>query len=251
MHIYNTIEQNSREHLKMLGVLIDPDKQQGSTLKTVVEKCEQSNVDYIFVGGSIITHGTVQQTVDTIKELTKIPVILFPGDAGQVVSEADGILFLSLISGRNAEFLIGQQVMAAPVLKRTALEIIPTGYMLVDCGNTTSVTYKTGTTPIPYEKSEIAEVTALAGQYLGLKMIYLEGGSGASKPVSAEMIARVRAAVNIPLIVGGGVTSPEMADKIYASGADLIMIGNGVEKDQNLVSEIAAIKMKWNTIQKS
>jgi putative glycerol-1-phosphate prenyltransferase len=179
------------------------------------------------------------QLIKLIKTNSTIPVILFPGSNLHIDMSADALLFLSLISGRNAELLIGQHVIAAPVLKKSNMEILPTGYILIDSGRQTTVSYISNTTPIPYDKPEIAACTAMAGEMLGLKLIYLDGGSGAQKQISARMIASVRKSVDVPLIVGGGIRSVEEASEAMEAGADVIVIGNGIEKNLNLLAEVS------------
>ncbi len=191
------------------------------------------------MGGSLLTTDNLTQTVNICKANTTIPVILFPANSLHIDNGADAILFLSLISGRNPEFLIGQHILAAPALKRSKLEILPTGYILVDTGKPTTVTYISNTTPIPYEKDSIAACTALAGEFLGLKLIYMDGGSGAEKPISKSMIKAVCATIDVPLIVGGGINSVEKAKNALEAGADIIVVGNALEKSPELLKEIA------------
>ncbi len=191
------------------------------------------------MGGSLLTTDNLTQTVKICKENTTIPVILFPANSLHIDNGADAILFLSLISGRNPEFLIGQHILAAPALKRSKLQILPTGYILVDTGKPTTVTYISNTTPIPYEKDSVAACTALAGEFLGLKIIYMDGGSGADKPISANMIKAVRKTIEVPLIVGGGINSVEKAKNALEAGADIIVVGNALEKSPELLKEIA------------
>lgn len=166
-----------------------------------------------------------------------IPVVLFPNSYLHLTAEADGILFLSLISGRNPEYLIGNHIIAAPILKQTQLEIIPTGYILVNCGNQTTVAYISNTTPIPYEKNDIAVCTALAGEMLGLKMIYMDGGSGAKQPISPTMIEAVRQSIDIPLIVGGGIRTVAAMEDAFRAGADTVVIGSAVEQTPELIAD--------------
>jgi len=225
----------------MLAVLIDPDKYNENQLIEVIGKMKESQPDFIFVGGSLVT-SSLQKTVISLKKNFDIPVVLFPGNATQFVPEVDALLFLSLISGRNSEYLIGQQVVAAPQIKASGVETISVGYMLIDGGNKTSVEYMSNTTPIPHDKTDIAVATALAGEMLGLKAIYLEGGSGALHCVSEEMIAAVRKNVSLPLIVGGGVRDAETAKKIYRSGADILVVGNVLEKDLSQLQTIASAR---------
>ena len=230
----------------MFGVLIDPDKQNVRELLETVKTCNEAAVDYFFVGGSIITNGDMQKTARLIKENSHKPVIIFPGNPDQITEYADAILFLSLISGRNPEFLIGHQVTAAPLIRKTGLEVIPTGYLLVDCGTTTTAIYVSDTNPIPHNNANIAANTALAGEYLGLNLTYIDGGSGAKKCISKEMISKTKAAKNGPLIIGGGIRTPEAAKEIYKAGADLIIVGNGAEENRNLIKEVAQMKQSFN-----
>jgi phosphoglycerol geranylgeranyltransferase len=246
--VYQSIITNFNNKVKMFGVLIDPDKQNVRELLEIVKICNESDVDYFFVGGSIITQGDMQKTTRLIKENSTKPIIIFPGNPDQISNYADAILFLSLISGRNPEFLIGHQVAAAPILKKTNLEVIPTGYLLVDCGTTTTAIYVSDTNPIPHNNAEIAANTALAGEYLGLKLTYIDGGSGAKKCISNAMISKTRAALTGPLIIGGGIRTPEAANEIYKAGADIIIVGNGAEKNRNLIKEIAAMKASFNSL---
>jgi putative glycerol-1-phosphate prenyltransferase len=184
--------------------------------------------------------------VKHIKKNVNLPVVLFPGNAMQIEPTADAILFLSLISGRNPELLIGQHVMAAPILKNTRLEVIPTGYILINSGKTTSVAYISNTTPIPEDKYSLAACTAMAGEMLGLQVIYLDAGSGAEREISPKMIATVRRAINVPLIVGGGINSSIKAMNALEAGADMIVIGNALEKDPDMLTEISDKIYEWN-----
>jgi putative glycerol-1-phosphate prenyltransferase len=246
--VYSSIINNFNNNTKMFGVLIDPDKQNVRELLETVKICNESDVDYFFVGGSIITQGDMQKTTRLIKENSTKPIIIFPGNPDQISNYADAILFLSLISGRNPEFLIGHQVTAAPLIKKTNLEVIPTGYLLVDCGTTTTAIYVSDTNPIPHDNPEIAANTALAGEFLGLKLTYIDGGSGAKKCISTAMISKTKAALKGPLIIGGGIRTPEAAKEIYKAGADIIIVGNGAEKNRNLIKEIAAMKASFNSL---
>jgi putative glycerol-1-phosphate prenyltransferase len=245
--LYSEISAKMASNKKMLAVLIDPDKQNYSELLKTIHLCNDREVDFIFVGGSLLTNGDIEKTARFIKENTSIPLIIFPGSTNQITHYADGILMLSLISGRNAEFLIGNHVVAAPYIKKANLEALSTGYILVDGGAATTVSYISNTLPIPHNKPEIATVTALAGEYLGMKMIYLDAGSGAKQHVAQEMIQQVKATISIPLIVGGGITNAATAQQIYASGADMIVIGNGTESNRNLITEISKEKFKITT----
>jgi len=239
MSIYSGILNLKSQGRKQFAVLIDPDKINRDSLKVVCQAAAMSKVDYFFVGSSILTNGNLRQCIETIKDTCSISVILFPGNTLQVSELADAILFLSLISGRNADMLIGNHVISAPQIKQSGLEVIPTGYMLVEGGNTTSVQYMSNTTPIPADKADIALCTALAGEMLGLKMLFLDAGSGAKHPVSRKMIETVSSAIKVPLIVGGGITSPGKAIENCEAGADIIVIGNSIEKDPGLIERMA------------
>jgi putative glycerol-1-phosphate prenyltransferase len=219
--------------------LLDPDKLDVETCNRLVDMGVESKIDYFFVGGSLLTDNNLHAIVKSVKNHSDIPVVLFPGNYLQIDEAADALLLLSLISGRNADYLIGQHVTAAPLLKKSRLEIIPTGYMLVDCGKQTTVSYISNTTPIPYDKPSIAACTALAGEMLGLKLLYLDGGSGAINPVDPKMISAVRKQTEIPLIVGGGINSSQKAMDAFSAGADVIVIGNGIEKDPKLLVEVS------------
>jgi putative glycerol-1-phosphate prenyltransferase len=239
MSIYNTIITNKKANRKSFALLIDPDKQDKSQLITIIEKAKNANTDFFFVGGSLLTNDSLDICLETLKAHSNIPVVLFPGNAMQVNEKADSILFLSLISGRNAEMLIGKQVITAPILKQSSLEVLPTGYMLIDSGKPTTVSYMSNTTPIPANKDAVAACTAMAGEMLGLKLIFMDGGSGAQNPISEKMIASVSKSVDTPLIIGGGISSGEKAIVNCKAGADIIVVGNAIEKDEDLIAEIA------------
>ncbi len=239
MNIYNKIVANKKIGKKSFALLIDPDKQNENQLLSIIEKAKKANTDYFFVGGSLLTNDSLDACLATLKENSTIPVILFPGNAMQVNNQADGILFLSLISGRNADMLIGKQVITAPILKQSSLEVLPTGYMLIDSGKPTTVSYMSNTNPIPANKDTVAACTAMAGEMLGLKFIFMDGGSGAKNPISEKMIKTVREAINVPLIIGGGISSGAKAIANCKAGADIIVVGNAIEKNENLISEIA------------
>ena len=239
MNIYKKITQSKKNGEKLFAILIDPDKQDSKDLLKIIEKCNSTKVDMFFVGGSLLTNDYLKNCIATIKKNSKIPVVLFPGNAMQVDEQADAILFLSLISGRNAEMLIGKQVITAPLLKKSSLEVIPTGYMLIDSGKQTTVSYMSNTTPIPHDKEQVAKCTALAGEMLGLKMIFMDGGSGALNPISTKMIRSVSKTIDIPLVIGGGINSGEKAIENCKAGADIIVVGNAIEKNERLINEIA------------
>lgn len=233
--ILQKIVQQSKQGKKMFALLVDPDKFEGPETITIAAK---NKADLILVGGSLITNGNVENCIETIKKNCSIPVLLFPGNHLQISKKADGILFLSLISGRNPDLLIGQHVLAAPQLKKSKLEILPTGYMLIESGKITSAQYMSGTMPIPRQKNDIALCTALAGEMLGLKLIYMDGGSGAEQPVSASMIKKVKNSLSIPLIIGGGINTVSKAVQACEAGADVIVVGNAAEKDPSLLKGI-------------
>lgn len=239
MDIYKKIIKDKKRNKKTFALLIDPDKQNARQLLSIVEKAKNASIDYFFVGGSLLTHDSLDLCLSTLKENSTIPIILFPGNAMQVNEKADGILFLSLISGRNAEMLIGKQVITAPILKQSSLEILPTGYMLINSGKPTTVSYMSNTTPIPADKDTVAACTAMAGEMLGLKLIFMDGGSGAKNPISTQMIKTVSKSINAPLIIGGGISSGKKAIENCKAGADIIVVGNAIEKDEDLISEIA------------
>ena len=239
--IYTHILQSKKEGKKLFAILIDPDKQDKTKLSSVIKQANKNKVDFFFVGGSLLTNDSLDFSISTIKENSDIPVILFPGNAMQVNNKADGILFLSLISGRNAEMLIGKQVITAPILKNSDLEVISTGYMLIDSGKSTTASYMSNTTPIPHDKNEVAVCTAVAGEMLGMNLIFMDGGSGAINPISNEMIKSVSEKIDCPLIIGGGIDSSEKAIEKLNVGADIIVVGNAIEKDKKLISEIANI----------
>jgi len=239
MNIYNHIIESKKAGKKLFALLVDPDKQDTNALISTIEKAKNANTDYFFVGGSLLTNDSLDICLATLKEHSDIPVVLFPGNAMQVNDKADGILFLSLISGRNAEMLIGKQVITAPILKHSSLEVLPTGYMLIDSGKPTTVSYMSNTTPIPADKNAVAACTAMAGEMLGLKLIFMDGGSGAKNPISEKMIASVKKSVDCPIIIGGGISSGEKAIANCKAGADIIVVGNAIEKDENLISKIA------------
>lgn len=239
MNIYEHIKDCRNSAKKLFAILVDPDKQDKNALLNIIKKAKSAQVDLFFVGGSLLTNDNLNSCIETLKENCEIPVVLFPGNAMQVNNKADAILFLSLISGRNADMLIGKQVITAPILKQSSLEIIPTGYMLIDSGKPTTASYMSNTTPIPYEKNEVAACTAMAGEMLGLKCIFMDGGSGAHHPISEKMISLVRQSVDTPVIVGGGIDSGQKAILNCKAGADIIVVGNAIEKDDSLIVEIA------------
>jgi phosphoglycerol geranylgeranyltransferase len=243
--LYATIIKKKQQGEKLFAVLVDPDKFHSTE---VIRLAEEAKADFILVGGSLLATGNFEHCVSTIKKTTHLPVIIFPGNNLQISRDADAILLLSLISGRNAEFLIGKHVIAAPILKSSNLEIIPTGYMLIESGKPTTASYISNTVPIPHDKTDIAICTAMAGEMLGLKLIYLDAGSGAHLPVSERMIKEVNKHVNIPVIVGGGINRPDLAITACKAGADIIVVGNAIEKDPALLEKISNAVHEFNTL---
>lgn len=234
---------------KGIIVLIDPDSIASTRqLAHLINTCIEVKVDFIFIGGSLITTSNFEEVVTYVKNNTSIPVILFPGNNLQITHQADGLLLLSLISGRNPDFLIGQHVVAAPILRKSNLEIISTGYILVGSGKETSVSYMSNTKSIPSDKVSLVTATAMAGEMLGMKMLYLEAGSGAENSVPESVISKVRKNTSLPIIVGGGIRTPYQASAIYEAGADVIVLGNVLEKNPATLAEIAEKKEYYNTI---
>ncbi|MBL0034948.1 MAG: geranylgeranylglyceryl/heptaprenylglyceryl phosphate synthase [Flavobacteriales bacterium] len=230
------IEAAKGSQRKLLAVLIDPDfGQNEAVLERTVQNACMAKADLLFVGGSLLTTASFDRCVEQVKALSDRPVVLFPGSPAQLSRHADAVLFLSLISGRNPELLIGHHVTAAPSIKALGLEAIPTGYMLVDGGRPTTVSYVSQTLPIPHDKPGIAAATALAGELLGLRAIYMDTGSGAQRTVSPAMIAAVRKAVNVPLIVGGGIRDAATARALCEAGADVLVVGTAFEQDPELI----------------
>ena len=241
MNLLQTLTTDASAGRKKFAVLIDPDKSTPASIRDMAGIAVKAGVDYFFFGGSLLTSNEGGEQIRILKEHADIPVILFPGSSLQVYPDADGILLLSLISGRNPEMLIGKHVESAALLKASKLEIIPTAYMLIDGGKPTSVSYISNTMPIPSDKPDIAACTALAGEMLGLKLIYMDAGSGAINPVSAEMIRKVKEETSLPLIVGGGISDIRKAKNALEAGADLIVIGNAIEKNPALIADIGSL----------
>jgi len=247
MKLLTLLKERHQQGKKSIAVLVDPDKiEEPGQLTQLINLANENCVDYFFVGGSLITTTNLSTIVSHIKNEVSIPVILFPGSSLQIDPGADAILFLSLISGRNPDLLIGQHVVAAPILKNNRIEVLPTGYILINSGKPTSVAYISNTTPIPDDKYSLAACTALAGEMLGLQLIYLDAGSGAEKEINAKMISTVRKAVDTPLIVGGGINSSQKAMTALEAGADMIVIGNALEKRPELLIEISEKVYDWN-----
>lgn len=224
---------------KKLAVLIDPDDLQEEHLRRIIPLLQKSKADLLLIGGSLMLKDQIDYCLKRLKAELEQPLVLFPGSVVQVSARADAILFLSLISGRNPEFLIGQHVIAAPYVKAAGLEVIPTGYMLIDGGRPTTASYMSNAMPIPHNKAEIAVCTAMAGEMLGLQTIYLDAGSGADLPVPSEMISAVAKNISLPLIVGGGIRDPYKAVEQLEAGADMIVVGNRIEENPDSLMELS------------
>ncbi len=246
MSVYQYIIQKKSAGQKMLALLLDPDRCDVFGVSRLEKMLLHCHPGLIFVGGSLVSADT-SAFVSMVKSVTTVPVVLFPGNVSQFSDSADALLFISLLSGRNPEFIIGQHVVAAPLIKHSGMETISTGYLLIDGNNVTSVQYMSNTMPIPSNKIDIAVATAMAAEMLGMKMVYLEAGSGAQCPVPAPLIEAVRHELTVPLIVGGGLNSPEKIESACRAGADIIVIGNALEKNlermveyNNIVSSFSA-----------
>jgi putative glycerol-1-phosphate prenyltransferase len=226
-----------------IGLLLDPDKSRGESLRNILSIAEDCHTDFILTGGSL-TFNSIDDLIGEVRKYTSIPVVLFPGNLLQLSHKADIIMLLSLISGRNPELLIGNHIIAAPYLKTVKEKLISVGYILINCGSMTSVEYISQTDAIPSDKPEIAVATALAGEMLGLGMIYLEAGSGAAKPVPANIVKAVRENVSIPIAVGGGIRNKKDIEEIFNAGADTIILGNGCEKNPDLLRDACEVRDK-------
>lgn len=238
--LYLQLAEKKKLGRKSFTVLIDPDKVDNTKIEQLVALSTDAKVDYFFVGGSLVISNHLDECIQQIKASCDIPVILFPGSPSQVSRYADALLYLSLVSGRNPELLIGQHVVSAPFVKKSGLEIMPTGYMVIDGGAPTTVSYISNATPIPSDKNEIAMCTAMAAEMLGMKLIYMDAGSGAKRPIPEDMLHKVATHIEAPLIVGGGIIEPEKAYRNCKAGADVIVVGNAIEKDTSLIKEMAA-----------
>lgn len=223
---------------KGVAILLDPDKIQVAELPGLLAKIEGQGADFIFVGGSLITTGEYEERVQALRRSTKLPLVLFPGSPSQLTPSVDAVLFLSLVSGRNPELLIGHHVTAAPRIRELQIEALATGYLLIDGGRPTTASYISNTLPIPANKVGIAVATSMAAEMLGMKAIYLDTGSGADRVVPVEMIQAVREAVQIPIIVGGGIRTPEARDAAHRAGADLVVIGTAIEENPELIADL-------------
>lgn len=238
--IYQQLVTHKKQGHKAFSVLIDPDKVDEAKLEQLIDLSLQAKVDYFFVGGSLVISNHLDQCIQQLKAACDIPVVLFPGSPSQISRYADALLYLSLISGRNAELLIGQHVLSAASVKQSGLEIMSTGYMVIDGGAPTTVSYISNASPIPADKNDISICTAMAGEMLGMKVIYMDAGSGAKNPIPESMIEKVSQHISAPLIIGGGIKTAEKAYINCEAGADVIVIGNAIEKDPSLLKDIAA-----------
>lgn len=236
-NIYNHILKSKISNQKLLAILIDPDKIDLNNAKILIEKINQSPATHIFIGGSLVKTNILDELISKIKENCDLPIVLFPGNPSQISSKADAILFLTLISGRNPDYLIEHQVNAVPILKKTNLEVISTGYILIESGTGTAVERVSKSKPLARNNPKYILQTAQAGELLGNKLVYLEAGSGADYPVSKEIIKLVSQNIEIPLIVGGGIVDLQGIQKAYDSGADLVVIGTAFEKDINFFNQ--------------
>ncbi len=236
--ILQHIQKAKEKGEKLLAILLDPDKLSPDTIAEIIDQIHHKKVDFLFVGGSVVKKGITTKFVQNLKKISQIPIVIFPGDFEQITQEADAILFLSLLSGRNPEYLIEQQIKSVPAIKNSRLEVISTGYILVDGGKETAVQRVSNTKPISQENSKLIVQTACAGMYAGKQVIYLEAGSGALQPVNPKIIQEVRENITIPIIVGGGIKTKEQLQKAYQNGADLVVIGNGFEENKQLLTNI-------------
>ncbi|MCK5856085.1 MAG: geranylgeranylglyceryl/heptaprenylglyceryl phosphate synthase [Bacteroidales bacterium] len=237
MDVYPKLLESIKQ--KKFALLIDPDKCGDDDITARIEGANQAGVDFIFVGGSLMTEKNLEKCLSIIRSNTTIPLILFPGNGSHIHPNADAVFFLSLISGRNADLLIGNHVHAAPLIRKMKLETIATGYILVESGRLTTAQYMSGSLPIPHDKPDVAMATAIAGEMLGLKAIYMDAGSGAQTPISEKMIKQVKANISVPLIIGGGIRDIDAAEKAARAGGDIIVVGNAIEEKPDLIKEFA------------
>jgi len=236
--ILKYIQKAKKENAKLLAILLDPDKLPIDQVAKKIALINQNNVDLIFVGGSLLFSNILAELVKEIKKHTKLPVLLFPGNAFQISNEADGILFLSLLSGRNPDFLVGNHVVAAPILKQTDLEILSTSYLLIESGRETTASYISNTKPIPRDKPEIAMATALAGEMMGHSLVYLDAGSGAQNRVPDETISLLNKNTKLPIIIGGGISTKAALKAAHNAGATIVVVGTAFENDESLINTI-------------
>ena len=237
--IYSKLQQLKAEKKSGFAVLADPDKISPTDVPYLAKLCNDAGVDYLFIGGSLLMVDKMEACIALFKSESDIPVVIFPGSPSQVSPSADALLYLSLISGRNADLLIGQHVVSAPIVKASGLEVISTGYILIDGGVQTTVSYMSHSMPIPADKPEIAVCTAWAGEMLGNHVIYMDAGSGARNPISTDMITKVSANIDIPLFIGGGISTPEKVYENCMAGANILVVGNAIERDPMLIKDLA------------
>lgn len=231
--VYQQIVSAKKDNRKLLSILLDPDKIDLNTLPELCNKINQSPATHVFVGGSIVEANIIDELILVLKQKINLPIILFPGNPSQISEKAEAILFLTLLSGRNPDYLIEHQVNAVPILKKTQLEVISTGYILIESGKQTAVERVSKTTPLDRNNADYVLQTAQAGEYIGNKLIYLEAGSGAEQAVPLEMIQKVAQNTTIPIIVGGGIRSKKAIEAAFSAGADLVVIGTAFENDLN------------------
>jgi phosphoglycerol geranylgeranyltransferase len=247
--ILKEIQKKKSLGVKSLAVLIDPDHSSLKNFEQTISRANECKVDYFFIGGSLLIQDRMDECIKYIRETSKIPIIIFPGNNYQINSNADAILLLSLISGRNPDYLIGKHVEAAMRLYASKLEIISTAYLLIDGQLSNTAAYISQTLPIPNDKPEIALATAIAGQMLNMQLLYLEAGSGANIPVPAAMISRIQSYIDIPIIVGGGIRNPESVYQAMHAGADLVVIGNALEKNPNEIKAMMDVVRSFSPLQ--
>lgn len=246
--VLDLIEDARQTGRSRLAVLLDPDGVGTPQMAAVVERAAACGVELFFVGGSLMTGGNTDRTIELVRRYSDSPVVLFPGSVTQISDRADALLFLALLSGRNPELLIGQHVVAAPLIRQTKLEVIPTAYLLVDGGRPTTASYVSQSAPIPHDKPEIAACTALAGQYLGHRLTYLDTGSGALQTVSADMIRAVRRQTDRPIVVGGGIDTPAKAEQLARAGADVVVVGTAFERKPALIEDMLLAVARRKTV---
>lgn len=241
MKVLEQLQQLKQEGKKAFAVLVDPDDIQPAKVEELATRCNAAKVDFVLFGGSLMLTDHMENCIKAFKSASNIPVILFPGSPSQVSKAADALLFLSLVSGRNADLLIGQQVVSAPLVKASGLEVLATGYILIDGGVPTTVSYMSHSAPIPRNKPDIALCTAWAAELMGQKIIYMDAGSGAQYPISEKLIQKVSSNIDIPLIVGGGIKTAEGVRAAFEAGAQVVVVGNAIEKDFSLIEEMSAM----------
>jgi phosphoglycerol geranylgeranyltransferase len=247
-HILNQLLKKKSLGIRSMAVLIDPDHQKIQNIDDIILEANACSIDYFFIGGSLILQDRMDEVLKLIREQSTIPSIIFPGSGFQINVQADALLFLSLVSGRNPEFLIGKHVEVAPKLHSSKIEVISTGYMLIDGGSSNTASYISQTLPIPHDKTEIAVATALACQFLGFHLLFMDAGSGAKRSVSLQQISKVSEVCDLPLIVGGGIKSGEQAYEMLKAGADVLVIGNAIEEKPKLIREISAAVKQINAL---